>query len=508
MSNSPSVESKNHSFFDKGVISVSIILVISVIMRILLFPFNIPLTLDGLSYFFDASDFSILGHLTSIGTHDVWPIFLSFFFTIVRSDNFLDYMALQRGITIGLSVLTIIPVYFLCKRFIEKPYAIAATAIFAFDPRIIQNSLLGITEPLYMLLVSTAFALYFSSKRKLMYISFALIGLSCNVRTEGFFVFLPMIVMLYVRNRKEDKIILKVILAGAIFSLIFLPTMLQNIGSHGSDVLSSYISQGTSQIATTSHHAGTIGLIKNAVINVIKLGGWSLVPIFIVLLPIGLYFFIKEQGIDKMTIIVFIILMLFPVFYAFALNNQDTRYMYPLFPLFSVVSALTIKKALGKTRHQNIALLLVVGAILLVSSAFLEYKKFDYDHQGNAFGIAREVVSIAGGVNNYYPEDSYIVPVQIPQKWPVLKSSINFKTAVIPTDGFDSLSTYIYSSEKNGLTHLVVDGQKSRPQFLNDVFNNEGKYSYLTKVFDSYDHGYKYHVKIYKIDYDLFNKNK
>lgn len=481
--------------------------IISLLFRLYYFPYNVPLTLDALNgYFFSATDLSILGHLTAstIGAHDGWMIFLSFFFTIFRFDNFLDYMILQRAITVGLSVLTIIPVYFLCKRFIEKPYAIAGASIFAFDPRIIQNSLLGITEPLYILLLSSAFALYFGSKRKLIYISFALVGLSSIIRAEGLFVFLPMIAMFYIHNRKEGKIVLKVILATAIFILLLLPIALFRIITQGNDILTSRILEGTNQVLTTSHNTGTFAFLKIAAENVIKLGGWSLVPIFMILLPIGLYFFVKERDINKLTILVIIILMLLPVFYALAFN-PDIRYMYPLFPLFSVVSAITIKKTLGKTKSQSLCLILIIGTILVASAAFLEIKKFDYEHQREAFGIAYKVIGVAGGVNTYYPEDSYITPAELPEKWLALKASIDFKTTVIPTDGFNSLTEYIKSSEKKGLTDLVLDGQKNRPAFLNDVYYHQEKYPYLVKEYDSSKDGFKYHVKIFKINYNIFN---
>jgi len=481
--------------------------IISILLRLYYFPYNVPLTLDALNgYFFSATDISIIGHLTAstTGPHDGWPIFLSFFFTIFRFDNFLDYMTLQRGITVGLSVLTIIPVYLLYKKFIEKPYAIAGASIFAFDPRVIQNSLLGITEPLYILLLSSAFALYFASKRKLIYISFTLVGLSSIIKAEGLFVFIPLIVMFYIRNRKENKIVLKAILAATIFILLLLPIALFRISTQGNDALTARILEGTNQVLTTSHDTGTFAFLKIAAENVIKLGGWSLVPIFMILLPIGLYFFIRERDIDKLTILVIIILMLLPVIYALAFN-PDIRYMYPLFPLFSLVTAFTIKKALGKTKSQNLFLILIIGTILVASAAFLEVKKFDYEHQREAFGIAYKVIAVSGGVNSYYPEDSYIIPAELPEKWPALKSSIEFKTVVIPIDGFNSLTEYIKSSEKNGLTDLVLDGQKNRPSFLNDAYYHQEKYPYLVEVYDSSKDGFKYHIKIFKIDYNLFN---
>jgi hypothetical protein len=197
--------------------------------------------------------------------------------------------------------------------------------------------------------------------------------------------------------------------------------------------------------------------------------------------------------------------MILPIFYALAFNS-DTRYMYPLFPLFSIIAAFTIKKAVGNNRRQSVYLVLIIGGILLASAAFLEVKKFDYEHQKEAYGIAQQVVSLANGVNEYYPESSYIEPVEIQQKYPVLKSEMQYKISIISTQGFDSLEKYIQSSKSKGLTHLVLDGSNNRSAFLNDVYYHGEKYPYLIKVFDSTDIDYKYHVKIYKIDYNAFNK--
>ena len=289
-----------------------------------------------------------------------------------------------------------------------------------------------------------------------------------------------------------------------LFILLLLPIALFRISIVGNDALTGRVMEGASQVLTTSHDVGVSSFLKTSIENIVKLGGWSLVPIFMILLPIGLYFFIKERDINKITILVIIIFMLLPVLYALAFI-QDTRYMYPLFPLFAIIAAFTIKKAVVKSKRQSLFLVLIVGAILLASATFLEIKKFDYEHQKESLGIAHEVVAIANGVNTYYPEDSFITPAELPEKWPALKSSINFKTSMIPIDKFDSLTEYIKSSEKNGLTHLVVDGQKNRPVFLNDVFYHKEKYPYLTEVYDSSEHGFKYHIKIFKIDYNIFN---
>lgn len=194
--------------------------------------------------------------------------------------------------------------------------------------------------------------------------------------------------------------------------------------------------------------------------------------------------------------------MILPVFYAFSFA-PDTRYIYPLFPIFCILSAYTVREVANKKVNHNLLAITIIGGLLLASSAYLDFKKTDFEHQREAFATAAQVVKIADGVNDYYPEDSYLMPAQIPTEWPALSSSIKYHTVIIPVNGSKSLVEYIELSKSKGLTHLVIDNEK-RPNFLMDAFNNESKYPYLKKVFDSWDYNYKYHLKIYKIDYEKF----
>ena len=43
---------------------------------------------------------------------------------------------------------------------------------------------------------------------------------------------------------------------------------------------------------------------------------------------------------------------------------------------------------------------------------------------------------------------------------------------------------------------------------LVDIFNHENDYPFLTKEYDSKENGFNYHIKIFKIDYDLYNEWK
>jgi len=99
--------------------------------------------------------------------NNLWPSLLSIFFNITNSENFLDYMVIQRNLSIIFSVFTAIPIYFLAKKFIKKEFALIAPLFFIFEPRIIENSLAGITEPFFIFMVVSSLALFFSEQKKL-----------------------------------------------------------------------------------------------------------------------------------------------------------------------------------------------------------------------------------------------------------------------------------------------------------------------------------------------------
>ena len=41
---------------------------------------------------------------------------------------------------------------------------------------------------------------------------------------------------------------------------------------------------------------------------------------------------------------------------------------------------------------------------------------------------------------------------------------------------------------------------------LVDIFNHENNYQFLIKEYDSKENGFNYHLKVFKIDYDLYNE--
>ena len=54
----------------------------------------------------------------------------------------------------------------------------------------------------------------------------------------------------------------------------------------------------------------------------------------------------------------------------------------------------------------------------------------------------------------------------------------------------------------------MIDDNKKRPDFLKELFIEEEKYTYLKKIYDSKSNGFEYQVKVFEINYELFNSLK
>ena len=116
-------------------------------------------------------------------------------------------MNLQRYATIVISVITIVPIFVLCRKFCGSGLSLLGVIFFVFQPRIIENSLLGVTEPLFVLLVISCLVLFLQSNLKLKYLSFAFLALACLVRYEGIVLILPLS-FLFIFENKSDRIII------------------------------------------------------------------------------------------------------------------------------------------------------------------------------------------------------------------------------------------------------------------------------------------------------------
>ena len=502
-------ENKLKFFTEHVWISLFLICIGGLVLRLFYFPYNLPIILDGLYYFWFAYDVSMIGHLPTeyYIENDGWPIFLGSLLKIFHFENFLDYMTFQRIITGILSIVTALPIFLLCKKFFNVKYALIGAAIFIFEPRLVQNSLTGITEPLYLLLISSSLVLFFSSNKKFIFISFGFVALATIVRSEALFLFIVFSILYIIKFRVDRKMITKYTIAILIFVLVLLPSVSYRIDNYGHDGILNKVIRSHNEITSSANNVSSdwIPFVTNGLINTIKFLGWDLIPIFIFFVPIGFLLVVKEKKFQGLSVISILIIMLGPALFAY-LNNSDTRFLFVLYPLFCILSLFTIEKITNKFKKKNIILGIIIIGVFVGSISFLEYKETDYELERDAFEIATIVSQKAGGINSSTEISKYIKSAEINEKWPNLPNlnsdgSIPSDTKKISDKSLISIKDFIINSKSKGLTHLVID-EKIENKVLIDIFHHPEKYPYLEKEYDSKEEKRKIWIKIFKINFE------
>lgn len=499
---------------------------LGLLVRLYLLPFDLVLSNDAATYFWYANDVSILGKLPSEISVNIdsqfpnngWPIFVSLFFSLIHSENFLDYMNAQRMISVFISVLTIIPIYFLGKKFFNKTYSIIVATLFCFEPRLIENSLLGVTEPLYLLLGIITLVLFLNKNNKIILISFATVAIFSLIRYEGLFIIIPMTIMYFVRFHKNKKQILMYVIAIGIFIIILLPVGILRMESTGDDGLTSHIVAGGMYYSVMVEDEGNNIILEFLIKGVGFLGKYFLlisIPLFLICLPYGIFNLIKNRDERKWTLILFGIIFLIPAFYAYSRGFQDTRYLYILLPIFCIVSIYFIQIIEQKIKNKKLFFMTIISLIIIISCIFINFIITDYQIEKEKYEITMEVNKIATSVNRDFKllhnlkwADSDVI-----EKFPILSTDVKQKDRVKiieignkSSNEFESMEEYFEFGKKQGLTHLVLDNDNMNNSYLKEIFQNEEKYQFLNKVYDSSEFGYKIHVKIFEINYKKYHE--
>ncbi len=486
-------------------ISFLFIFFLSLGLRFYYFPFDLPLIADGMDYFTYATEIVSYGHLPTEWTpiNNGWSIFVSFWFSIINLENTLQYMQLQRTLSIILSCLITIPVYFLCRKFFDDKISLIGASLFAFDPRILLNSFLGITEPLYILLGISSLVIFLKYEQKAAILSFALASLCTIVRSEGIFFFLILTILFFIRHKFSKEIIRTYIPCIIIFLIILLPIINYRIDVTGYDGIFQRAALGSIQIISIANEDKGIEIFEGIKLFFMYFG-WILIPGFLIFLPFGIIQFFKNRTKETNFIIIFTVVYSLPILYAYVVQAQDTRYFYFLFPIFCLVSLFAVKSYVSKFSHKNLFLIIIIISIFSSSILFYEYQKFDFETEKQYNAIAEIISDKSSGINFHPTITRYVYANQLPSSWPYIESEVNFETKIISTGDSKNLQSFINNS-KDSLTNIVVDKNSSLPEFLKDIYNNEDDYPYLIKIYDSNDDLIGHGIKLFKIDYKKFN---
>jgi len=522
---------KQNSFGRKGIFACLLLIgIIGLLIRLYFEP-SIPLTGDATNYFVYAADLGLKGKLSDAYflANSGWSLLLSALFSMTKYDDPLFLMELQRSLSIFISVVTIIPIYFLCRRFFNQSYSLVGASLFLFQPHIIINSTLGITESIFLFLGISSLTLFLSNNHKIVYASFAVAGLFTLIRFEGLLFFAMLSIMFFVKYRNEKKYFLRYPLVLTIFVLVLLPVAYSNLETHNRDGFTSELfGTGSASFKTFIEGKPDVGdplygdvsssniqnFLTIGIKNMVWFFGVAAIPIFIFFVPMGIILIIKNKNnfkidVQIVTVVLVSLTMLIPAFYSYARGSDDVRFLFMIFPLLVLISLYGISK--WKIKNHHLMMIGIISAIILTSFLYLDFKKIDYDYENEVFSITKFITSKTSIVNGDSADIRYRTAATIVTYWPNLPEPTFKLSEAVPIDrslklisstGYGSLIEFVDLSKDKGLTYLAVDGRDHQPEFLRDVFYHDEEYDYLTKIFDSKDHGMNYHVKIFKIDYN------
>ena len=514
-------------------------------IRLYFFPYDVPLFSDSTGYFWYGIDMSILNQLPpghSI-VNNGWPSFLSIIFQLMDSDNFLDYHNVQRFVGTIFSVITIIPVYVLCSRYFKKSYSLLGAALFIFEPRLIQNSFLGTPESMYIFLMATLLCLFLSHNFKKIYLAFGIVALLALVRYEGLLMIIPISTVFFIRFRRQKKDLIKYVICISIFILILVPMAYLKNETMGQDGFLSHISAGPNYYQTSiqENNSTLADFLYLGSSNLIKYVGWIQIPSFIIFIPLGILFIFKSLDYKKITIILAVLIMLIPAFYGYSRGFQELKYLYVLYPIFCILACFTFKIFFEKFHRKNLIFCMIIVGLVFSSLIFVDWKSMDKEHEREAFQIMAQIsdknMKINTDFGKYGNELAYIhwTRLQNIESFPILKKSlpeIVIKYTLQPAKlekqsiemqdiseyggwqnriDINNIEDYLTLLKKQNVTHLILDGEHNNPLFVSDelvsdlkyIFKNEEEHPFLIKEYDSKENGFKYHLKLFRIDYDL-----
>ena len=198
---------------------------------------------------------------------------------------------------------------------------------------------------------------------------------------------IPISIVFFIRFRKQKKDLIKYGICISIFILILFSMEYLRNDITEQNVFVSHISAGPAYYqASIEEKSSTLAdFIYLGIIDLIRYVGWSQIPYFIIFTPIGIMFIFKSLDYKKILIILSIVLMLIPAFYAYSRGFPEIKYLYVLYPIFCVLACFTFKIFFEKFHRKNLICCIIIGGIILSSVIFVDWKSQDNEHHREAF---------------------------------------------------------------------------------------------------------------------------
>ena len=486
-----------------------------------------------------------------------WTIFVSPFFQLIDSNNFLDYVNITRGLGLAISIVTIIPMYILSRKFFDDKYSLCATGLFAFEPHLNYLAWQGLTEQLYILAIILSMYFILNRNSNYSYLSFLTIGLLWWVKWQGAIMLLVASIIFFKIFKKTPKLFVKYSICLSITLIIVSPMLLDRYEQFGDPFyfsqsehlfLGDYASILAYNMKDVEYSAfdyiddngfgkfiGNFVLvgIYNLLLTLFKMS----LPYLIVFLPFGIIFSLRAFDQEKKYIQsnwILILGTLIPFIVYFAILPEK-RLIYHVYPFLIILAIIPLQRFVEyglstfsyNERQKKIVLVSIMAVVLILSSFYtLRYdlpdpelndekilfaetidSKFEgrildtgdtlqglnYVHATNPLGVFKNY-KIHNNLSTdfmeeFNSENRNLKPIQL-----YAKSLEDFIEV-----SYEYELNYI-SINKNGVCDVFYP-------YLDEIYESEAEFSYLTKVFDTEREGFeKLKVKVFEINYEIFHE--
>ena len=532
-----------------------IIIGISLGLKLYSTDFSLPVNSDNLLFTLHAiahtnGDFS---QTPDIGMG--WSLFISPFFSIIDSDNFIDYSNAIRVISLSLATCSIPVMYTVCRKFFDHKYSLVGASLFAFEPHLNYNAGTAFTEPLFIITILSSFYFVLSKNTRYIIPSLILTGVVYWIRPNGFIIFLIITVIYFITLRGQKHYFRNYALGLTLFLIVISPMLLQKYEQFGDPFYSHYserifagsyeklAGENTARLNPTMmdyiENEGLGSLLENYILkgfyNVFVVLSKISLPYLFILIPFGILFSFRAFEQDRNYIRanwIFILLSIASMLIVIAVI-PERRFLFYLLPFLIIFSIIPIQRVVEyglstfsfTKKQKNIFLIIVIFIIIILSGCFtvFGYGKPDVDFENEKKDFAKFALDRLHGITlrEFGPATDYVTykiitePAAQFKQYKINSEWKDYQELDENEEGFynitiygESLGELVGNGKEFELKYIIAKKEKNFYPFLSDLYSNEENYPYMIKIFDSNELGYKkLKVKVFEIDYEKFSNN-
>jgi len=550
------METKLESPRSKVILCLVLIIGISLCLKLYSIDFSLPVNSDNLLFTLHAiahtnGDFSQSTYV-SMG----WSLFVTPFFSLINSDNFIDYSNMIRVLSMSVATCSIPIMYLICRKFFDQKYSLVGASLLAFEPHLNYNAGLAYTEPLFIMTILGSFYFVLSKETKYIIPSLILAGAVLWIRPNGFIIFFIITIIYFITLRGQKRYFRNYALGLTLFLIVISPIFLEKYEEYGDPFYSDYTTEifvenyeelewtETRELEVTAmdyiENKGFGSFLENfglkGFFNTLWLLSKLSLPYLFILIPFGVIFSLRAFDQDKKYIRanwLFILLSIASMLIVIAVV-PERRFLFFLLPFLIIFSVIPIQRVVEyglstfsfTKKQKNIFLIIVIFIVVVLSGYFtiFQYGEPDMVFENEKKDFAKFAVSNLHGevLREFGPASDYIVYEIITNPHGQFKQfKINSDWSEYQELGGNvtphgsvfisgkSLNELVENGKEFDLKYIMVNKDGNHPFhiFLSDLYSNEENYPYMIKVFDSNDLGYKkFKVKVFEIDYEKYNK--